>query len=66
MLKKVLFAAVATALVAATALPIQFTPATAGTMTCKAAAKAKFPSDLKARHAFRKDCKAAWKAHQKA
>jgi hypothetical protein len=66
MLKKVLFAAVATAVVAATALPIQFTPATAGTMTCKAAAKMKFPDDWKARHAFRKECRAAWKAHQKA
>jgi hypothetical protein len=66
MLKKVLFAAVATALVAATALPMQFTPATAGAMTCKAAAKAKFPDDLKARHAYKKACKAAWKATHKA
>ena len=65
MLKKVLFAAVATALVAATALPIQFTPATAGTVTCKAAAKAKFPHDLKARHAYRKACKAHSKAPHK-
>ncbi len=31
MLKKVLFGLVATALVAATTLPVQFTPATAGT-----------------------------------
>ena len=39
MFKKVLFAAVATALVAAVALPIQFTPAAAGAMSCKEAAK---------------------------
>ena len=66
MLKKILFAVVATAFVAATALPMQIAPAAAEAVTCKAAAKAKFPNDLKARHAFKKDCKAAWKASQKA
>ena len=66
MLKKVLFGVVATALVAAIALPVQFTPATAGTMTCKAAAKAKYKGDMKARHAFMKGCKAHFKASQKA
>ena len=55
MLKKVMFAVVATAFVAATALPFQFAPAAAAAVTCKAAAKAKFPSDLKARHAFKKE-----------
>jgi hypothetical protein len=35
-------------------------------MTCKAAAKAKFKGDMKARHAFKKECKATWKAQQKA
>lgn len=66
MLKKILFAVVATAFVAAIALPMQIAPAAAEAVSCKAAAKAKFPSDLKARHAFKKDCKAAWKATQKA
>ena len=66
MLKKMMFAVVATALVAAAALPFQNAPAAAEAMTCKAAAKAKFPDDLKSRHACKKDCKAAWKASQKA
>ena len=66
MLKKVLFAVVATALVAATALPLQISPAAAGGVTCKEAAKAKYPDDKKARHAFKKGCKAAYKATQKA
>ena len=65
MLKKLLFAAVATALVAAIALPLQISPAEAA-MTCKAAAKLKYPDDWKARHAWKKACKAAWKATQKA
>ncbi len=65
MLKRVIFAAVATAFVAASALPVATTPADAA-MTCKAAAKAQFPSDRKARHDFKKSCKAAWKATQKA
>jgi hypothetical protein len=63
MLKKILLIAAAAGLVAATALPIQFTPASAATMTCRAAAKAKFPHDSKARHAYRKACHAASKAH---
>jgi hypothetical protein len=66
MLKKVVFAVVATAFVAVTALPFQIAPAAAEAVTCKAAAKAKFPDDLKARHAWKKQCKAAWKATQKA
>jgi hypothetical protein len=61
MFKKVLFAAVATGLVAAVALPVQFTPAEAG-MTCKQAAKVKFAKDRKARHAYKKACKEAHKA----
>jgi len=65
MLKKVLFSVAATALVAAIAVPVQFAPAEAA-MTCKAAAKAKYKGDMKARHAFKKECKAAFKAHQKA
>jgi hypothetical protein len=61
MLKKVLLAVVATGFIAALALPVQFTPAEAA-MTCKEAAKVKFPGDRKARHAYKKACKAAWKA----
>ena len=33
---------------------------------CKVAAKAEFPMDKKARHAFRHECKQAWKAHKNA
>lgn len=64
MLKKVLFAAVATGLVAATTLPMQFTSAEAGMMSCKEAAKVKFPGDRKARHAYKKACKAAFKSQK--
>jgi Na+-translocating ferredoxin:NAD+ oxidoreductase RnfG subunit len=63
MLKKVLFAVVATGFVAALALPVQSKAAEAAT-TCKDAAKMEFPNDRKARRAFKKDCKAAWKASQ--
>jgi len=67
MLKKVLFAALATLLVAAVALPMGLTSVEAAVViTCKEAAKLKFPTDNKARHAFKKECKAAWKATQKA
>ena len=65
MLKKVLFAVIATAFVAGTALPIQMVPAAAAEGTsCKQAAKAKFPGDRKARHAYKKECKAASKAQK--
>ena len=33
---------------------------------CKEAAKLEFPMDKKARHAFRHECKKAWKAQKKA
>ena len=66
MLKKITFALIATAFVAAIALPVQVAPAAAEAMTCKAAAEVQFPNDRKTRHAFKKDCKAAWKASQKA
>ena len=33
---------------------------------CKAAAKLEFPTDRKARHAYRNECKLAWKAQKKA
>jgi hypothetical protein len=63
MLKRMILAAVATAFVASMALPVQFVPAEAG-MGCKQAAKAKFPGDRKARHAFKKECKAAHKGQK--
>ena len=34
----------------------------AGQMTCRNAAKADFPNDRKMRRAFKKECKAAYKA----
>jgi hypothetical protein len=61
MLKNVLFAVVATGFVSAFALPVQFTEAEAA-MTCKDAAKMDFPDNRKARRAFKKECKATWKA----
>ena len=66
MLKKVCLPLSPPLLVAAAAISFQVAPAAAAAATCKAAAKAKFPSDLKARHDFKKSCKAAWKAAQKA
>jgi hypothetical protein len=33
---------------------------------CKVAAKLEFPADKKARHAFKHECKKAWKAQKKA
>ena len=66
MLKKVMFAVVATAFVAVTAISFQVAPAAAAAETCKAAAKAQFPTDRKTRHAWKKECKATWKASQKA
>jgi len=66
MLKKVLLAALATLLVAAVALPMGHTSVEAAVLTCKEAAKLKFPTDHKARHAYKKGCVAAWKATQKA
>ena len=65
MLKKVLVAAAVTGLVAGAALPVQITPAYAGKSGCREAAKAKFQGDRKARHAFKKECKAHWKSYKK-
>lgn len=65
MIKKILIAAAATAVLSAAALPVQLQAAETA-VTCKDAAKAKFPKDLKARLEFKKQCKQAWKASQKA
>jgi hypothetical protein len=65
MLKKVLFAAAVTGLVVGASLPVQPTTAEAAS-GCLKAAKAKFPADHKARAAWRKDCRAHWKAYRTA
>jgi hypothetical protein len=65
MLKKTLFAALATLVVGAVAVPASVTSTEAAVLTCKEAAKLKFPADHKARHAFRKECRQAWKASKK-
>ena len=66
MLKKILVAAAVTGLIASAALPVQITPAFAGKSGCREAAKSKFQGDKKAARAFKKECKAHWKAMQKA
>lgn len=66
MIKKMLFAAAITGLVAGATLPIHATPAEAGSSGCLKAAKAKFATDYKARHAYRKECKAHYKAYKTA
>ena len=38
----------------------------AAPLTCKAAAKLEFPTDRKARHAYRHECRLAWKARKAA
>ena len=35
-------------------------------LTCKAASKLEFPTDRKARHAYRHECRLAWKARKAA
>jgi hypothetical protein len=51
------FAAAATGLMAGIALPLQFSSAEAA-LTCREAAKLKYPDHRKARHAYKKACKA--------
>jgi hypothetical protein len=65
MLNKTLFAALATLVAGAVAVPAGVTSTEAAVLTCKEAAKLKFPTDHKARHAFRKECRQAWKASTK-
>ena len=65
MFKKLLLTAVAVALVSTFSL--QLAPAEAAGMrgmTCKDAAKAKYPDDRKMRRAWRKLCVANWELHQ--
>jgi flavin-dependent dehydrogenase len=64
MLKKVFLAAAASlVLVGATAAMVS-APAMAGS-GCHKAAKAAYPHDRKARHAYKKECKAYYKAWKK-
>ncbi len=65
MLKKVLLASAVTGLIAGIAVPVQTSPAQAQ-MTCKEAAKSKYPDDRKARNAYKKACKEASKAQSAA
>jgi hypothetical protein len=65
MIKKMLFAAAITGLVAGVTLPLA-APADAAPSGCLKAAKAKFATDYKARHAYRKECKAHYKAYRTA
>jgi len=67
MFKKLLLAAIAAGLVSTATLPLQIAPAQAEMMTgmtCKDAAKTKYPDARKMRHEFKKACKDAWKAAQ--
>ncbi|MHA1517880.1 MAG: hypothetical protein ACTSYK_04670 [Alphaproteobacteria bacterium] len=67
MSKKLILTAAAAGLVAATALPLQITTASAGSMVgmpCKDAAKMAYPDDRKMRRDWKKACKEAWKAYQ--
>jgi hypothetical protein len=67
MAKKLLLIAIAAGFVFT--FSIQTTPAKAAGhsmvgMTCKDAAKMRYPNDRKTRRAFKKACKEAWKASQ--
>jgi len=66
MWKKVLLASVLTGALAGVAIPIQSTPADAARSGCHKAAKARFPHDQKARHEFKRWCKAQWKLYKAA
>ena len=66
MLKRLLVAAAVTSLVAGAAVPVTVDAARADKSGCREAAKAKFPGDHKARHAFKKECKDAWKTYRTA
>jgi hypothetical protein len=65
MLKKMLIVAAAAGVIGAASLPVQ-AAAPEGAMTCRDAAKLKYPNDRKMRHEFRKACKQAWKAQKNA
>jgi len=66
MIKKLFFAAAITGLVAGATLPLHATSADAAPSGCRKAAKAKFPGDHMSRVAYRKECRAHWKAFKTA
>ena len=68
MSKKLLLAAIAAGLVAATALPLQSTSVQAASlvgMPCKEAAKLQFPDDRKMARAWAKECVMTWVAYKR-
>ena len=65
MLKKVFLAAAAAMILAGATVTMAPAPAQAGKSGCHKAAKAKYPHDRKARKAYRKACKADFKASRR-
>jgi hypothetical protein len=61
MLKKLLFATAAAALLTAATVPTQASTVTLGE-SCKDAAKALYPNSLKDRLHYRHECRVAWKS----
>ena len=66
MLKRIFLAAAVTGLIAGASIPVQIDSAIAASSGCREAAKAKFHGELKARVAFKRECKAHWKAYRTA
>ena len=65
MLKKVFLAAAAAIILAGATMTMAPAPAQAFKSDCHKAAKAKYPHDRKARKAYKKACKANFKASKK-
>jgi hypothetical protein len=65
MLKKVFLAAAAAIILAGATVTMAPAPAQAFKSGCHKAAKAKYPHDRKARKAYKKACKASFKASKK-
>jgi hypothetical protein len=66
MLKKVFLAAAAATILAGATVTMAPAPAQAFKSGCHKAAKAQYPHDRKARKAYKKACKAEYKASKKA
>ncbi len=66
MLKKVFLAAAAATILASAIVTMAPAPVQAGKSGCHKAAKAQYPTDRKARKAYRKACKAEYKAMKRA
>lgn len=65
MMKTLVLATAAVGFIAL-ATPPAVAAAPDGALTCREAAKLKYPSDRKMRHEFRKACKQAWRAQKNA